>query len=125
MLYLYNIYLTCLLHDNTKIYRELSNIGRNSKALQWQLRFNSDKCEVLHMYKAQTRLLPPCVAYSLDTSLETVKCVKNLGIKVSSHLSWSEHVNVTANKDNKLLVRSPFYKSLVCPVLEYADPVWS
>ena len=32
---------------------------------------------------------------------------------------------MTANKANKLLVRLPLYKSLVCPVLEYADPVWS
>ena len=71
-------------------------------------------------------------AYSLDTSLKTVKCVKNLGIKVSSDLYWSEHVTVTVNKANKLLglarqipVRSPLYKSLVRRVLEYAAPVWS
>ena len=44
--------------DDTKVYGELSNIARESTALQfdvdqlvpwapkWQLRFNSDKCEV-------------------------------------------------------------------------------
>ena len=41
--------------------------------------------------------------YSLDTSIKTAKCVKNLDIKVSSDLSRSEHVNVTVNKANKLL----------------------
>ena len=45
--------------DDTKVYRELSNIATDSEALQfdvdqllswtskWQLRFNPDKCEVL------------------------------------------------------------------------------
>ena len=38
-------------------------------------------------------------------SLKTVKCIKDLGIMVSSdiHVSWSEHVNATVNKANKLL----------------------
>ena len=133
--------------DDTKVYRELSNIARDSEALQfdvdqlaswaskWQLRFNSDKCEVLRITHKRDSSLP---SYSLDTSLKTVKCVKDLGIMVSSDLSWSEHVNVTINKANKLLglvqrtvgssnpsAFSTLYKSLVRPILEYAVPVWN
>ena len=105
-------HLTCLLHDDAKIYRELSNIARDSEALQfdvdqlvswafkWQLRFNYGKYEVLHITHKRDLSLPP---YSLGTSLKTIKSVKNLGIKVSSDLSWGQHVSVTVNEANKLL----------------------
>ena len=132
--------------DDTKVYRELSNIGRDSEALhvqfdvdqllswasKWQLHFNADKCEVLRIMHKRDFSLP---AYSLGTSLKSVKCVKDIGIMVTSDLSWSEHVNVTVNKAKKLLalvhrtvsllnpgVFSMLYKSLVRLVLEYAAP---
>ena len=57
---------------------------------------------------------------------------------VTSDLSWSEHVNVTVNKANKLLalvhrtvsllnpgVFSMLDKSLVRLVLEYTAPAWN
>ena len=87
--------------DDTKVHRELSNIARDSEALQfdvdqllswaskWQLRFHPDKCEVLRITHKRDFSLPE---YSLGTS-----------IMVSSDLSWSEHVNVTVNKANKLV----------------------
>ena len=69
-------------------------------------------------------------------ALKGVRCVKDLGITISLDLSWSEHINVTINKANKLLglvfraegssnpgAFSTLYKSLVRPVLEYAAPV--
>ena len=132
--------------DDTKVYRELSNIARDSEALQfdvdqlpswaskWQLRFNPDKCEVLDITHKRDLSLP---TYSFGTSLKSEKCVKDLGIMISSDLSWSEHVNVTVNKDNKLLgfvhrtvglsnpgAFSTLYKSFEHPVLEYAAPAW-
>ena len=100
--------------DDTKVYRELSNIGRDSEALhvqfdvdqllswasKWQLHFNADKCEVLRIMHKRDFSLP---AYSLGTSLKSVKCVKDLGIMVSSDLSRSEHVNMTIDKANKFI----------------------
>ena len=119
--------------DDLKIYRELSNIARDSEALQFdvdqlvswaskcQLRINFDKCELLRITHKNDLSLP---IYTLGTSL-------------SSDLSWSEHVNVTIDKANKLLGLvhktagssnpggfSTLYKSLVRPVLDYAAPVW-
>ena len=131
--------------DNTKVYRELSNVAEDSEALQcrpatilgskWQLRFNPEKCEVLRITHNRDFSLP---TYSLGTSLKSVKHVKDLGISVSSDLSWSDQVNVTINKVYKLLglvhrtvgssnsgAFSTLYKSIVRPVLEYAAPVWN
>ena len=80
------------------------------------------------------------LTYSLGTSLKSLKCVKDLGIMVmvSSELSWSEPVNVTVNKANKLLglvhgtagssnsgAFSTLYKTLLRPALEYAAPAWN
>ena len=90
--------------DDSRVYRELSNIARDSEALQfdvdqllswapkWQLRFNPNKCYALRITHKRDFSLP---AYSLGTSLKSVKCVKDLGIMVFSDLSLSEHVNVT------------------------------
>ena len=133
--------------DVTKVHRELSNITRDSEAQQldvdhllswastWQQCFNPDKCEVLRVTHKRDLYLP---TYSLCTSIKSVKCVKDLGITISSDLSWSEHVNVTVNKANKLLglvyraegssnpgTFSTLYKSLVRPILEYAAAVWN
>ena len=135
--------------DDTKVHKELSNITRDSEALQldvdrllswastWQQRFNPDKCEVLHVTHKRD-LSIPTYSYSLCTSIKSVKCVRDLGITISSDLSWSEHVNVTVNKANKLLglvcraegssnpgTFSTLYKSLVRPNLEYAAAVWN
>ena len=133
--------------DDNKVYRELSNIAKDSEALQldvdqllswaskWQLRFNPDKCEVLRITHKRDFSLP---TYLLGTSLKSVKHVKDLGIMVSSDLSWSEQVNVNVNEANKLLglvhrtvgssnpsAFSMLYKSLMRPVLEYAAPEWN
>ena len=99
--------------DDTKVYRELSNIEKGSEALQfdvdqlvsweskWKLRFTSDKCEVLRITHKRVKRDFSLPTYSLSTNLKNVKCVKNLGIMVSLDLSWSEQVNVTVNKANK------------------------
>ena len=63
---------------------------------------------------------------------------KDLGVIMSKDLSWSNHVNASVNKANKVLgllkrtvgsknreIFSILYRSLVRPILEYASPVWS
>jgi hypothetical protein len=88
--------------------------------------------------------LPKKHQYDLDgQSLEQVTNIKDLGITVSSNLSWSKHVEETAAKANsptlRLLkriwthqedindcaTRRLLYCSLVRLKLEYASNVWS
>ena len=138
-------HLTCLLHDDTKIYRELSNIARDSEALQfvvnqlvswaskWQLRFNSGKCELLHITHKRHLSLSP---YSLGTSLKTVKCVKNLGKRflriypAANTLLWLliKQTNYCSQNDRFVESRcNPRYTNLLCALFLYTllPPVWS
>ena len=130
--------------DDTKVYRELLNIARDRKALQ----FDVDQLlsctgnyasiphgEILRITDKRDLSLP---TYSLGTSLKSVKCIKDLGIMISSDLSYSKHVNTTVKKANKLLGLvhrtvgssdpggfSMWCNSLLCPVLEYAALAWN
>ena len=68
---------------------------------------------------------------------ESVSEVKDLGIYITSNLSWSMQANKCANKANSVLgfikrtvgpknpqLFSKLYKSLVRLILEYCSPVW-
>ena len=63
--------------------------------------------------------------------------IKDLGIKISYDLSWSNHIHEVVNKGNKVLgvikrvlwsnsvsEFSLLFKSLVRPILDYAAPMW-
>ena len=100
----------------------------------WQMHFNTIKCGVMKITHCRDKSAPN---YHLeDTPLRVVHCVKDLGVTVSSDLSWNKHVDIIVNNANKVLgviernkrtvgtlnqqVFSTLYKSLVRPILEYA-----
>ena len=137
-----------LFADDTKIYRELNNVDGDTSAVQsdldslsnwttdWQVQFNPQKCEVMRITHKRDKSKQPY--YISNTELTPVDSFKDLGVMVSSDLSWSKHVDYTVNKANKVLgllkrtiggknkeIFSMLYKSLVRPILEYASPVWS
>jgi len=75
--------------------------------------------------------------YFLGKPLKDVDNFKDLGVMITKHLSWGNHISMTVNKADKVLgsikrsvgtananVFSMLYKSLVRPILEYAVPVW-
>ena len=118
--------LPALLHD-------LDRLG--TWANKWQMHFNPDKCEVMRITHRKDKTKP---IYSLGGHFRPVENTKDLGVTISSDLSWGKHVFATVNKANMVLgiikrsigtnnqgVFSLLYKSLVRPILEYAAPVWS
>ncbi len=70
--------------------------------------------------------------------LRSVQCAKDMGVKITSILKFSQHWNEAANKVNRILgfitrnfsfkikdVVLPLYNSLVRPHLGYANWFWS
>ena len=137
-----------LFADDMKVYRVLNNVEEDHNILQhdltkleswsadWQLSFNTEKCEVMRITK-KTDLTKP--NYTLmNKTLKVADNTKDLGVNITSKLSWSLHVNQCVNKANRVLgflkrsvgpknhqLFSKLYKSLVRPILEYCSPVWS
>ena len=79
-------------------------------------------------------------SYNLSGSqVAVVSIEKDLGVHVSSSLSWNDHIDLVISKANKMLgiiyrtctidcnqkAMLVLYKSLVRPQLEYASQVWS
>ena len=102
----------------------------------WQLRFHPDKYEVLRVTHARDHTSYPfkLSGCALHAVTETV----DLGISLSSNLSWNIQTQKVVNKANKIVgflkrnvgagnkeVFSHLYKASVIPILECAVPLWS
>ena len=90
------------------------------------MHFNPDKCEVIRITHRKDKTKP---IYSLGGQFRSVENTKDLGVTISSDLSWGKHVFATVNKANMVLgiikrsigtnnqdVFSQLYKSLVRPI---------
>ena len=116
--------------DRSDFQENLNNL--QSWANTWKMKFNADKCKVLHLgNQNQQHEYRMC-----DTSLEAVREEKDLGVIVDEKLKFDTHTETQANKANKVLglIRRTFdhldeemlvllYRSLVRPHLEYCHPV--
>ena len=131
--------------DDTKAYKSVIN-EEKAKTLQvsidnlvkwtddWQLKFNKEKCKVLHIGKNN-----PNYTYKMDDYLlGNTAAEKDLGVTVDTNLTFEEHINETVKKANRLVgmishfishktpdIMIPLFKTLVRPVLEYGNVVWS
>jgi hypothetical protein len=121
-----------------KIQKDLDNLV--TWADQWQLRFNVDKCQVLHFGSNN-----PCREYSMRKHgcdervvLGSPDCERDLGVIIDRDLKFAEHIENQVNKANRLvgLIRRSFtylnadtlkqlFIALVRPHLEFANVVWS
>ncbi|KAH0815226.1 hypothetical protein GEV33_007565 [Tenebrio molitor] len=139
----YNVRSSWVMYaDDMKIYNDslnyqmLSNdISNISKwASDWQLPLNIGKCTVLHIGDKN-----PCHGYYLGgvELLKSSSCL-DLGVLVTSNLSWSEHTSYVVKRANKIVyllsktftkttlaVTAKVIKSYVRPVLEFGHGVWA
>ena len=116
------------------------NVTSINTLLKWsenqQLRFHPDKCEVLRVTNARDHTSYP---YKLSgCTLQSVTETVDLGISLTSILSWNTQTQKVVNKADKIVgflkrnvglgnkkVFARLYKALVIPILEYAIPLWS
>ena len=97
-----------LFADDTKLYKSIDFPGAKNDLqadlnslhkwiLDWGMEFNKSKCQVLHVLKRKYSQTFP--QYELDGyRLECLPHVKDLGVIVSSDLSWSKQIEVTVAK---------------------------
>ena len=98
--------------DDTKLYRNVSSAEHCdliqdtlSNMQVWSqrnnIRFNTSKCKVLTVTRKKT---PIAFDYTLDgTALTRVSEEKDLGVIITSTLSWDSHIHTITAKANKLL----------------------
>ncbi|KXJ07571.1 RNA-directed DNA polymerase from mobile element jockey, partial [Exaiptasia diaphana] len=139
---------TALYPDDTKIFGAVKN-GNDCETIQTTLSnmaewtqvnnidFNASKCKTLTVTRKKQPLEHN---YCLNNKqLDRVSEEKDLGITVTSTLSWDKHVHAIVSKANKLLgllkrtcplltkpaVRRTLYLSLVKSQLCFGSQVWS
>ena len=123
------------LSDARNLNTEFKNV--QNWAHSWRLNFNAEKCKVLSI----TRKRYPIVAeYVIDArALQHVPSQKDLGVTVSSDLTWTIRIHEKITKANRMLgmlkrstvhvrdasTRRSLYLALVRSHLAYASQVWS
>lgn len=121
--------------DCSAIQDDLNNL--QTWADTWQLRFNANKCKVMHIGKHKEG------EYTMTSSggtvvLDTVEVEKDLGVNIDNNLNFDHHIDSQVKKANKLLgmIRRTYttldtyslpllYNAIIRPHLEYCIPVWS
>ena len=99
----------------------------------WQMEFNSDKCQVMHIGKKNLTC-----QYDLNNiTLKSTESERDLGVLVDKSFKFSEQCNKAANSANAIIgmirrtvtcrrkdIMVRLYKALVRPKLEYCVQAW-
>lgn len=129
------IYMEIENNSQTVIFQEYINVV-SDWADKWQLKLSYSKC---HHLRVSLRKFDAPAGYLLNNvPLSRVLSCNDLGVRMNSVLSFSEHINnvvVKAKQRTSLLLRSFLSKDptlltrafivYVRPMLEYCSPVWS
>ena len=70
---------------------------------KWQLRFNAEKCKVLHIGNIDNRSDYTMASGDDIIQLDTVDSEKDLGIHVDNKLKFQKHVDIQCKKANRIL----------------------
>ena len=132
-----------LFADDLKLIANVNNYdsvkGDISQLEQWQdtwlLRFNTDKCKVLHLSKNGN---PGLAYYVGGTALSSVESECDLGLYTDAQFEWTENMKRAISKANRMTawvsrniiaktkdVMLLVYKTLIRPHIEYCVQVWS
>ena len=102
---------------------------------KWQMDLNVKKCVQMSV---TLKKVPLFFSYTINSNaLEVVNEYKYLGVTITSNLSWAVHIEQIIKKASSKLwslrrkmrhctsaTKLTAYKSLIRPLLEYADIVW-
>ena len=124
------------LEDASYLQSDLDSIVQWSK--KWSLRFNPQKCKVLHLGKHNEKFSYSMMEDGNRIILDQVPFEKDLGVYIDQDLSFNKHIGEAIGKANRILglIRRSFkyltaeifvhlYKTLLRPFVEYSSPVWS
>lgn len=143
--------VNCLLKifaDDTKAYLPITSITDGHKLQEsidklvdwtevWQLKFNSDKCKILHLGSNNPKFKYTITDNGNTKTLEETISEKDLGVFIDPLLTFEDHINYITKKARSLsglIVRAityksptvmvPLFKAIIRPVLEYGNAVW-
>ena len=105
----------------------------------WGMNFNTKKCNVMSFFKNHRPIIYDYVIVLNDSNLNRVSYFNDLGVTVSSDLTWNAHVENCIKKANKRLglvkrctgftcpssVKKLCYTALVRPLVEFNSTLWS
>ena len=140
-----------LFADDSKLFRPMTCTNSSAtlqsdlnSLYQWsvdsKMSFNTSKCLVLHMSKKRSPSYTNTEYYLGGQCLQVANTTKDLGVAVSSNLSWTTHIKQMCAKANRTLglikrvcgkdivdqeTRNLLYTTLVRSQLEYASNLWS
>ena len=135
--------------DDTKVYKaiksedDIMNLQTAIDAMyqwtqKWLLQFNKEKCKILHLGKNN-----PNHKYSIGDennriTLDDTDLEKDLGVYIDTKLDFKSHIKSIVKKGSyasyKIVknftyktssILVPLFKTLVRPILEYGNNVWS
>ena len=88
------------IEDTVKLKKDIDRL--RSWARKWGMRFQTVKCNMMHLTKKLTNKIPASYTRE-DTVLENVESIKYLGVTITNDLKWNTHIIKICTKANRTL----------------------